>query len=188
MRLYVGCSLLLFVVASAGAGEFRATPVESRILDFLDRDSDGRLSVAEIDRFPTPMQSWVDENGLGVDVEDSVSLVAFGPTLREMLGDLREGRHSRAARTSPAVAGSMRPTITRSVTGSGSRASEQTSAYVFSLMDRNRDGRIDRGEWDRSQTVRPWFEDEGIEFTGEMSREDFVSHMSKLAKRVEQND
>ncbi len=186
--------ILLSLAATAPlaeAGEFRAAPAESRILEFLDRDSDGLLSPAEIDRFPTPMRAWIDENGLSVESDGTVSLDEFGPTLREMLRELREGRFSQGAERRPTSSTGSAPK-NRAATSAGtsdrtagSPDSRRTADYIFQQMDRNRDGKLDRSEWYRSQTVRPWFEDEGIRFTDPMTRASFISYMVKLAERVQ---
>lgn len=51
---------------------------------------------------------------------------------------------------------------------------------MFRGLDRNRDGSIDADEWGRSRTLKPLFEQRGIDLTRPMSQQVFVDTYVQL--------
>jgi HAAS len=52
--------------------------------------------------------------------------------------------------------------------------------YYFTLMDANKDGRLQESEWNASKRIKPAFEKAKIDLTKDMSERDFVLHYIKL--------
>ena len=49
----------------------------------------------------------------------------------------------------------------------------------FTLLDRDRDGAVNPGEWDRSKKLKPQFEQAGVDLTADVSRDAFVAGYAK---------
>lgn len=52
---------------------------------------------------------------------------------------------------------------------------------MFRLLDRDRDGQVAADEWDRSRTLKPLFEQGGVDLKQPMSKEDFLSNYIRLS-------
>lgn len=56
----------------------------------------------------------------------------------------------------------------------------------FSQMDKNKNGKIDREEWESSKRIRPWFESSGIKLSS-MSEDDFANNFLKAVELMKEN-
>jgi hypothetical protein len=85
--------------------------------------------------------------------------------------------------TSPTTPGSSQ-TSTGSATTTSPVAStyEEQAKSVFSLLDKNRDGKISAEEMASSSRMRPLFEQAGINFSEPMPAEQFVSNYVRIQK------
>lgn len=57
----------------------------------------------------------------------------------------------------------------------------------FGQMDKNKNGKIDREEWESSRRIRPWFESSGIKLS-DMSEDDFSNNFLKAVELMKQNE
>lgn len=62
----------------------------------------------------------------------------------------------------------------------------QKGKNYFSQMDKNKNGKIDREEWEASRRIRPWFEGSGIKLT-DMSEDDFANNFVKAVELMKEN-
>ena len=76
---------------------------------------------------------------------------------------------------------SARSTRSRPATSSQTRTAANDSRYqraaefAFRALDRDKDGTIVEGEWNRSRTTKPMFEKAGIDTTQSMPRDQFIA-------------
>ncbi len=65
--------------------------------------------------------------------------------------------------------------------GGGSEAEmAQAAQRFFGMLDRNQDGRVDEEEWGQSRTLKPMFEQAGIQVVA-MNQDEFVRNYSRAA-------
>ena len=62
------------------------------------------------------------------------------------------------------------------------KADEAQAKSVFSLLDKNHDGKISAEEMASSSRMRPLFEQAGVSFTEPMPAEQFVSNYVRIRK------
>jgi len=62
------------------------------------------------------------------------------------------------------------------------KADEASAKSVFSLLDKNRDGKVSADEMALSSRMRPLFEQAGVSFTEPMPVEQFVANYVRIQK------
>lgn len=135
--------------------------------DLIDTDGDGFLTPTELLDYDSGALDRA-ANSLFAGIQASKLLIVGAPP-----SSSRRGRDSRDSST-----GDDRSRGERG--SSGSSEADATAQRYFQAMDRNRNGRIDMDEWERSQRLRPMFEQGGIRIS-EMSESEFIRNYTRVA-------
>lgn len=62
----------------------------------------------------------------------------------------------------------------------------ETGKRYFAAMDKNKNGKVDKEEWESSQRIRPWFEKSGIKLDS-MGEEDFSKNFLKAVELMKKD-
>lgn len=168
---------------------------------FTDGDTDGdgqigfyewkkwkRESISEFARYDRNNDGFLTPKELVKGPSETVMAVATV----NLSSQSAPGSSTRPANSSPQTATSGTESSTASTSSSSTSSSASSSVdtssvagrraeSMFRLLDRNRDDQLADDEWQRARTIKPLFEQGGIDLSKPMSKNDFLENYIRLS-------
>jgi Ca2+-binding EF-hand superfamily protein len=161
----------------------------------VDTDGDGQIGLYEWKKAKRPLAQFtqIDANSDGFLTPRELQHAASLPLMATSSSPAAAPSSSPSA-TAPLAAGA--PTATASTPPASppkayvstlseddrTKADEAAAKSVFSILDKNRDGKVSSDEMAVSRQMRPLFEQAGINFNEPMPADQFVSNYVRIQK------
>lgn len=185
--------------AYSPAAPFRAREKERVTVDLppkygeLDLDFDGQIGLYEWITAKRESLNEFDEIDVNVDglltpkelkFYDEITAAGEAKVVsykreRVMIIDGRGEYTGRRSGQSSSQTSKMSPEDQKKTLESGKK--------YFSAMDKNKNGKVDKDEWESSKRIRPWFEKSGIKLES-MGEEDFSKNFLKAVEMMKKGD